>query len=182
MMTSGLHRRARTRYELDQFRCGLVAALPVPLLGAAAWALGCDVHRLALAGGSLLAAAVLLGWAGGVARRSVWPGLLAGAVPSILPLALTGCAVSCSEKTLWSTCLLASLGGASAGGAILAWFASRAGADRAQFLLGGGLIALLAGTLGCWVGGVSGLAALAAGLVLTSAPLTWLLPGRPASR
>jgi hypothetical protein len=168
--------RARRSYEAGRWRLARrTLLLSVPMAG-----LSLAYCRHLVVGAPLAAvlviAAAVLAWRGGVAGRAAIPGLLAGIAPMLLPLtACVGCSVcgAAVEGVCFPVCIL----GGFVGGAVLWLTAARVQDGRREFLLVAGTIASIAGALGCVVLGVSGILAMVAALVASSAP-AMLVPAR----
>jgi hypothetical protein len=138
----------------------LVVPMTVVALG------GCGHREAALAIAAALAAlSVILVWRGGVAGRAVVPGLVAGVVPLGFPL--VACPL-CAKFGAAHLPMLVCIVGGVVSGAIVAAYAAREDKDRAPFVVSAGLIAALAGSMGCAVLGLGGIAAMAVGLALTT--------------
>src|SRR5579859_7313164 len=113
-----------------------------------------------ITGGLLAALCILLLWRGGKFGRSVWPGLFAGALPFLLPIAVRTVAHLCSPEA----CVIGGLAGGIGLGVLLA--------RRSDVsLLAAAGVAAVTGSLGCILLGVAGLAGMAVGLVLGAAPV-----------
>ena len=168
MSRSDLLLRARRAYERGRlFKAGRAVALVPPMLVVSLF--GC-VDRTVSAGIAAILAtlAATLVWRGGAAGRGVVPGFMAGAASLAIPLLVCpACAASGLGAVLpFVVCALSGV----VSGWIVVSFATREADDRAAFIVAGGAIAALAGSLGCIVAGVGGIAAMGAGLALT-APL-----------
>jgi hypothetical protein len=160
-----LKRRARYSYELARFAKGLrTAALVVPMTVVALG--GCGHRETALAIAAALAVlATGLVWRGGVAGRAVVPGLVAGVVPLGFPLVV--CPL-CARFGAAHLPMLVCVAGGVASGAIVAAWAAREAQERAPFVFVAGLVAALAGSMGCAILGLGGVAAMAVGLALAT--------------
>jgi hypothetical protein len=168
--------RARRSYELARLRRGLAAAaIVVPM---AIVSLGGCGHRetaIAIAAALAILAAVLV-WRGGVGGRGVWPGLVAGVVPLGFPL--LACPL-CERLGAAHLPMLVCVAGGVVSGAIIAAYAAREPKDRARFVVSSGLVAALAGSMGCAILGLGGIVAMAVGLALTT-PVALAVAPRPA--
>jgi hypothetical protein len=171
-----LLRKARRRYELARLAKGLgTAALVLPM---AVVSLGGCGHRetaLGIAAALFVLAAALV-WRGGAAGRGVVPGLVAGIVPLGFPL--VACPV-CARLGMAHLPMLVCVAGGVVSGAIIAAYASRETRDRAWFVVSSGLVAALAGSMGCAILGLGGVAAMAVGLALAT-PVALVVAPRPA--
>jgi hypothetical protein len=117
---------------------------------------------------------LVLVWRGGTAGRGVAPGLVAGVVPLAFPL--VACPLCARVGGPWPI-VMCVLGGV-VSGAILALYASREAKSRATFVFWSGLVAALAGSMGCAILGIGGVAAMAAGLV-SMTPIALAVAPRP---
>jgi hypothetical protein len=164
-MAPDLLRRARASYELARLAKGLrAAALVVPMAVVSLG--GCGHRESALAIAVVLAIlSTALVWRGGVAARGVVPGLLAGVVPLGFPL--VACPL-CERFGAGHLPMLVCVAGGVVSGAIVAAFAARETADRARFVVSAGLVAAIAGSMGCAILGLGGIAAMAVGLALST--------------
>jgi hypothetical protein len=162
---ASLRRRSWRAYRSAQIGRGILAAVPALILIAATSRLGCDPSCWSLVGAALIATTAWMGWKGEPMRSAARPGLFAGAFPALLPLTVECCTADCLTM-----CLLGSL----VAGVVLSLAALRARAERrVGFLIYGGVTAALSGAMGCYVGGLAGLTALAIGLVTICAPVYW---------
>jgi hypothetical protein len=170
-----LLQRARARYELARLVKGLSAgALVVPM--AAISLTGCGHRHTALTIAAVLAAlAVVLVWRGGAGGRGAVSGLVAGIVPLAFPL--VACSLCGRAGGVWpiAVCVVGGL----ASGAIIAACASGEPRDRARFVVSAGLVAALAGSMGCAILGLGGVVAMMVGLVLMT-PVALAVAPRPA--
>jgi hypothetical protein len=164
-MAPDLLRRARQSYELARWAKGLrAAALVVPMAVVSLG--GCGHRETALAIAAVLAVlAAALVWRGGVAGRGVVPGLVAGVVPLGFPL--VACPLSERFGAAHLPVLICVAGGV-VSGAIVAAYAAREPSDRARFVVSAGLIAGVAGSMGCAILGLGGVAAMGVGLALST--------------
>jgi hypothetical protein len=121
--------------------------------------------------GATALAAVLAAasWRGQDAGRGARMGLLAGAPPLLLPIAIqtTGHVCGGSFCVLFPVVCIA---GGVAGGLLLAGWARRQGFS-ASAVASGAVVTALTGSLGCLVAGLSGIGGLALGLAIGMAPL-----------
>lgn len=156
--------RARRAYEIGRLRLAARAsAVALPFVAVAAAASGRLALCLAL-GAALVAGAGALAWRGQAWGAAVRPGLVAGAVPFVLLLAIKcGSPFSCALGGCLARCLPFCAAGGLAAGLLLAARASRRGDGVGAFLVAGGAVAAVTGLLGCFVGGLAGAAWMAAG-------------------
>jgi hypothetical protein len=168
--------RARRAYELGRLRDAALHAWPAPLL--TLFALRCCEPTVdtALVGGLLTAAVVALRWRGEAFGRAIAPGLLAGSVPMLLPTLNRLLQPQCASCGPIGWCLAWCVVGGVLAGALVGWRAARPGGGGWRFAASGGLVAALAGSLGCLVAGYLGLAGMAVGFVLGGAPALVLAP------
>jgi hypothetical protein len=133
---------------------------------------GCGTRSLAVAvTGALAVVVAVFTWRGGAPGRAVIPGLAAGVVPLLLPLLVRlGSALTVERGGARSALVVACVLAGIASGSIVAQAASGVPEDKAVFVVAGGAVAALAGTLGCFVVGLGGIAAMIAGLLLLSVP------------
>lgn len=157
--------RVRRAYELGRMRRGLASSLlALPMIGVSLLCSG-DGTGSALVGALLILVIAGLVWRGGAVARGVLPGIVAGTAPLAFPLIIElGCAAP-------EACFPACIAGGVAGGVIIAAYALRMKEGRASFVLGAGAVAAVAGSLGCAVVGLAGIAAMAGALVAVSLPV-----------
>ncbi len=169
-----LRSEARRRYQRGQLGVALFSTWPLLPLFGAAWWLGCGANCLLLIGALLALASVTFGWRGGAYRRAVTPGLMAGAMPALLPLYSHTCAVacnsSCNDSSWTSVCMIACWGGGLAAGIAMGIFAARERDASWPARVSGGVLVVLAGSLGCWVGGVPGIVGMCLALLASAPP------------
>jgi len=169
---SALYLRARRAYEAGRARLGLRrAAVAVPLLAVSLVCCG----RPSASGttAALLAAAVaVFEWRGLGLGRGARIGLVAGLPALLVPILVQTAGYACGTSfcALYpGVCGTAGL----AGGVLLVIGCRRRGVEPSG-LAAAGLVAALAGSLGCLVAGLPGLVGLALGLAFGSAPaLAW---------
>ena len=162
--------RARRAYEWGRLKHGAVKAWPALLLTAVSWWL-CHEPGLSLAiGTGLFALATGLFWYGRIGAQAASAGLKAGmATFAVLVAAFHFyCAPNCSTLTA----LLIINGGCGLGvGLLLSFESTRMQTQRNVFLLFASVVAALSGMLGCVLFGPIGLAGMAAGVLLSTAPV-----------
>ena len=169
MAAVDLRLRARRAYESGRLGSALLRSVwlvPAAFLSL----LCCSSPRVIVASAAALTAAVTFClWRGQGWGRGVRPGLLAGAIPMIAPAVASLGGHHCgSACNLYSTvCLLAG----AAGGLALAALAPAPRESRGIPLLSACLIAGLAGSVGCLIFGLIGVAGMAAGLVAGALPV-----------
>ncbi len=170
-----VERRARRAYELGRLRRAVT--LGTPLLGLVATALLLGSGRtfdlvVALA---LLLLGIGYLWRGTLAERALLPGIGAGSFPLVLALLAGGPGPSCAHGATLSLCALA----CAVGGVLAALRVSEFARGEARRPAAFGLAmapTFLLGSLGCGCLGFTGVAALAAALLLASVPevLRWM--------
>src|SRR4029079_9261230 len=75
--------------------------------------------------------AIVFLWRGGSLARGTWPGLVAGAVSALAPLAMRSTAACCcGVGACCATCLVGCVGGGVVAGALFGWSAMRAPGAR----------------------------------------------------
>jgi hypothetical protein len=170
--------RLRLAYELGRVRLGLLRALAVFPLAAVALALRDDWRAVILVGVAAQLVIVAFTWSGGWLARSVWPGMLAGAAPLVLPLitlAASSPSHACREcspsDVLHLLCIGACVAGGIAAGAVVGWRAARLPEGRLPFAAGAATIATLVGAMGCAEVGPMGMAGVIIGLVAGGTPI-----------
>jgi hypothetical protein len=167
----------RGAYERGRARLGVKRALLVLPMATFSWGCCGDPRAAIVVTAALAVLVATLSWRGGPMGRGVMPGLFAGIVPLLVPAAVElGWAASHRTFVLRLSIVACVLGGV-ASGAIVGRFARlekglNSERDRALFAVSAGAIAALAGTLGCVVVGMGGIAAMLAGLALATAPAT----------
>lgn len=178
-----LRRRVRTVYELARARRALGASmLTVPMVVVSSFARGPSLATLA-SGALLFVAVFAMVFVGGYLARGVFPGLLAGVPPLLVPLvlhcaghacALTGCA-GCACP---SVCLPACIAAGAAAGAIVGVATMTEAKHPMRTLLSSALVAILAGSLGCMFAGAFGVVAMGLATLGASAPVSVLVRRR----
>jgi len=171
MDSAELATRARRAYERGRWRMALQIAPLVAVLVALSFVAAGGSTLTALAGAALLATATVLRWRGGALGAGVRAGLAAGLVPFTLLLVLkcsahTMCAVGMCMSHCTPFC---GIGGLVAG-VLIAVRARRHADHLVAFLAAGSAIAALTGLLGCFVGGVTGIAWMLAGELAATLP------------
>jgi hypothetical protein len=172
--------RIRLAYELGRLRLGALRALWVVPLALIALALNADRGTVLLLGIAAQLLTIGFTWQGGPWARAIFPGLLAGGIPLLLPLVVLlvqghDCAACAPSGILMSLCVGACVVGGLSGGALVGWLAR----GDLRFALASGTLAAVIGAMGCSTVGYVGMIGAAAGLVIGGGPLFFV---RPASR
>src|SRR6266851_735571 len=162
--------RARRAYEWGRLRHGAAKAWPALLLTAvSSWL--CHEPGLSVAiGAGLFALATGLVWYGRIAAQAARAGLTAGMAAFAVPVAAFYWCSAPYCSTL--TAMLIINGGCGLGiGVLLNIESTRLPTQRNVFLLFASVVAALSGMLGCVLFGPIGLAGMAAGILLSTAPV-----------
>lgn len=163
--------RARRAYELGRLRAAMRVALyvtPMTLLSL----VGCARPGLnAVMGVALLAIAVGLLWRGQAYARAVSAGLVAGAAPLLIPMFVRSSGHCCIGGACWMVCMEACIGGGFIAGGVIGLRARSQRTSRGAFFVAALVVAALAGSLGCFMGGVAGVIGMGAGMLASGAPL-----------
>ncbi len=162
--------RALRAYEWGRLRRAAVKAWPALLLTAISWWL-CHEPGLTFAiGGSLFALAIGLFWYGRVATLAANAGLKAGVVAFAVPVLAFHFyfAPNCCTQ---ATMLLINGGCGLGVGVLLSIESAPLQIQRNVFLLFASVVASISGMLGCILFGPIGLAGMAAGVLLATAPV-----------
>jgi hypothetical protein len=163
--------RARRAYELGRLRAALRVALyvaPMTILSL----VGCARPGLnAVMGIALLALAVGLLWRGQAYARAASAGLVAGAAPLLIPMFVRSSGHCCIGGACWMVCMEACIGGGFIAGGIIGFRAMSQRTSRGGFFVAALVVAALAGSLGCVTGGLAGVLGMAAGMLVSGAPL-----------
>lgn len=153
-------------------RQGLIV-LPIVLL-----ALASPSARLhvAVGGVALFCIITALSFLGGAFGRAVAPGLMAGAVPLVVPLVLRvighGCSgMTCCLEGQCTTCLVVCVGAGLVSGAVLAMAALTEARDSRRLLASAAAVSVIAGSLGCVIAGASGVLGMVLGTLAASTPI-----------
>jgi len=165
-----LRQRGRRAYEWARLRNGAAKAWPaLPLTTASYWL--CHEPGLSLAiGAGLFALVTGLAWYGRIAARAASAGLRAGVGAFVVPVAAFHSYFAPDCCTL--TAMLIVNGGCGVGvGILLSIESARLQTQRNVFLLCASAVAALCGMLGCILFGPMGLAGMAAGVLLSTAPV-----------
>ncbi|HEY2029836.1 MAG TPA: hypothetical protein VGH20_11580 [Myxococcales bacterium] len=178
METTDLERRARRAYELGRLSQALRVVPWVLLPAAVALLCGRPAGLVFALCTAALAVSMALLIRGGMAGRSVGPGLAAGWAALLPPLLLRTAGHAC----FGDSCMALGLPVCAAAGALSGILIGRVvllrGGGAASWI-GAGVLAGLTGAMGCSIGGTFGILGMIAGVVAGSAPVLVLArPGR----
>ncbi len=161
---SELERSAKRAYEIGRTRHGLKYAFGASPLALLAYA-ECGPKLLCLIGSfGLISIAFYFGYRGQTLERALKAGLGAGLLAFALPM--VACSVSVMQPWILPICFAGGL----ASGLMIGLRSFRLKADRLTFLSAASLVVLAAGTLGCALAGVGGVAGMMLGVGLTTVP------------
>jgi hypothetical protein len=171
-LTEGaLRELAVRRYELGRLRHSLQGSWPVVPVIAIGTLQGSNPLFIVSTGAMLLGLATAFSWRGQALGRAVWPGLLAGTPPLLVPRLASPHSLCWIGGTCWSYCaLLCPLSGLIAGLA-LAMLAARHRERGFHFLTGAAVIAAITGAFGCSVAGALGILGMLGGGFLGLIPI-----------
>lgn len=163
--------RARRAYELGRLQHAARVVPAVLLLTAVALGGCASESQVCITSAVLLVGLTALHWRGGAAGRAVFPGMLAGVAPLLVPKVLLllghGCAVEACARLCVPVCLAAGL----LGGAWLSWWAWQRSDVQRIGVLWAAAVALLVGSLGCLPLGLGGLVGVSAGVLVALTPV-----------
>lgn len=165
-----LLKQVRRTYEWGRLRRGLwLGALSVPMTAMSVSSCHGSTYAVIL-GAALGSVATVLAWRGGALGRGVVPGFVAGVVPLVFPaLAAPTCSRLAGAAGI-HLCLLSCIVGGLASGGLVAYAATRVHGNKGVFVFAAGLVAALAGSLGCIFVGAGGVVAMLVGLAIVSLP------------
>jgi hypothetical protein len=163
-------RRARRAYEWGRLRYALTRAWPaLPLTALSSWL--CHEPWLStIIGTGLFALAAGLIWYGQIAGRAASAGLRTGTVAFVIPVLAFESYFAPYCSTLSGMLIINGATGVVVG-VLLSIESARLPAQRDLFLALASAVAVLCGLLGCVLFGPPGLAGMAAGIFLTTAPV-----------
>jgi hypothetical protein len=124
----------------------------------------------AATGALLLVTATALRWRGRVSTAAVRAGLAAGLIPFALLLTLKCGGALCMLGDCMTHCARFCGFGGLAAGVLLALRARRHPDDVVEFLVSASAVAALTGLLGCFVGGLTGMAWMLMGELVATVP------------
>jgi hypothetical protein len=167
---------ARRAYERGRMKRALMTcAYALPMVAFSVVVRGPTAGILA-AGALLVAVIFWMSQRGGALARSIGPGLLAGVPPFAVPLVLHAighpCAMGgCMTPACAAICMPACAVGGAVAGIVIGVSTLVESKQPLSTLIGASVIAILAGTLGCWFAGVSGVFGMALATLGASVPL-----------
>ena len=162
--------RARRAYEMGRLRWATrVAWIVLPLVAISFAAVGASPVSAAT-GALLVVAATALRWRGHVSTAAVRAGLAAGLIPFALLLTLKCGGALCMLGDCMTHCARFCAFGGLAAGVLLAIRASAHRDHVVEFLAAASTIAALTGLLGCFVGGLTGMAWMLMGELVATLP------------
>jgi hypothetical protein len=162
--------RARRVYERGRLRRALrMVVFVAPFV---AWALAHTSRpwSTALVGVALAGVTVGFAWRGQAYGAAIAPGLLAGAVPLLLPAFVRQTGHFCALGRVFGMGFVLSFGGGLAAGAVVALAALYRHAGQREFLVGACVVAGHTGLLGCVAGGAVAAATMALGFAVFTGP------------
>jgi len=177
-MDGALLARARFAYERGRMLHGLQASwLAVPMV-ALSLTMAPRPELSLGAGGLLLVLAVGLRFRGGPSGRAVFPALLAGLAPLLMPLLMRAGGHCCVAGACWPVCMIGCIVGGASAGLMIGFTSVLEREGRGQFLISATVIAGLSGVLGCAVVGAAGMAGMLLAVVAASWPVAMLSRAR----
>jgi hypothetical protein len=163
--------RMRRQYEWGRWRAGFnTLAVTLPMLALACAASGITATT-AITGVLLVALCVVVVWLGRGLGAGVWPGLMAGAAPLLLPVLMRTGQHCCVAGRCWSSCMVGCVLGGAVAGVILGRSVAARASQRGEVFLSAVLIATLAGSMGCALIGVAGVAGMLIAMGAASVPM-----------
>jgi hypothetical protein len=168
--SAALEARARGAYERGRVVFGLKRAAAVAAVAGLAL-LSCT-NVVATAGCVVLLAALVtvLLWRGQEFAEGVGPGLVAGLVPFVLPVASQATGYFCSATVCLVLPTVCVVGGV-VGGVALGVLGRRPFGAHLGFWVAAVSVTAVLGSVGCLMAGLAGIAGLAVGLLLGAAPV-----------
>jgi hypothetical protein len=165
-----LQTRAARVYEAGRLRRALLESWPVvPIIAIGIFQRSSGVFVF-VGGAILLSLTTAFSWRGLTLRRAIWPGLLAGAPPLLIPRLAPANSFCWIGGSCWAWCvLLCPLSGLITG-LMLGMVASKHRERGLQFLIGAALIAAATGAFGCSIAGAWGIMGMLAGALLGLLP------------
>jgi hypothetical protein len=167
---NALRARARRAYEVGRLRAAVRrAALLLPVVAVVLLCCAEPTGSLPGSGGLIVLVTFCL-WRGQEYGRGVRPGIIAGFVPLLLPLLAQAGGHPCVPGRCLVFPVVCVAGGV-IGGVALGLLAPRPAEGRRIPFVTASLIAGLAGSVGCVIYGLIGLAGMTLGLVLGATPI-----------
>lgn len=165
-----LRRRARRTYEWGRLRYAASrASLALPLAALSAWLCHEPATSLGI-GAAVFALATGLIWYGQIGARAARAGLRAGIAAFTIPVIAFHFYFAADCCTI-ATMLMVNVPCGVGVGVLLSVQSGHLQSDRDAFLLLASVVAALCGMLGCLLFGPMGLAGMAAGILLSTAPV-----------
>lgn len=164
--------RARRAYELGRLWFAMKVLLyVVPLVVLTSFSSTTSMSWNVVLGTALGALNVGLLWRGEAYGRAAGTGLLAGAIPLLLPLAMQATGHCCSAGACSTWCLPVCIGAGFAAGIMVGIRAASETQWPGRFALSAMGVAALTGALGCAGMGLGAVAGMIAALTVVSAPV-----------
>lgn len=163
--------RARRAYEAGRLRWALqIGWIVLVLIGVSYVAVGGSAVSAAT-GAALLVTATAMRWRGRTLSAAVRAGLAAGLIPFALLVTLKcGSGMFCALGGCMSHCARFCGFGGLAAGVLLAARARQHDDHVVEFLVGASVVAALTGLMGCFVGGLTGMAWMVVGELFATLP------------
>ncbi len=161
-------RRVRRAYEWGRFKRAVLHGAPALLLTAISAAISQRAGWSAAIGAALFVLVIGLIWYGRVGAPAAYAGLKVGALAFAIPIVIFHWCFRdvCDLQTVLIFDAATGLGA----GLLLGLKSAPLSVRRNAFLLSAGAVAALSGTLGCLFFGPIGVATMAAGVLLSTAP------------
>ena len=169
--------RAMAGYERARLKRGLLAAVPTVVLPLIAFGVGGRLMTSAFLGLAICAAVAVLVWRGQAWGMSVPAGLIGGVFPLGLALAAQRIGHICTPQGCTSLCVPMCGAGGVIAGLVITAVARRSPSPRVT-LLGGALLSIAIGSLGCSCVGMGGMVGLTLGLLASTALVSIVQPER----
>lgn len=160
----------RRAYERGRAKRASIAALPVVVVGAIAYAMERELALVVVATALMFVAAAVFSFRGRGLGKGVLPGVAAGVVPFAAMHAARAYGHVCSGSSCFAVCVPASVVGGLVAGLFVGRLARRSD-HVGSVWASAGIMAALTGSLACACLGVGGLIGLVAGLLAGSVPL-----------
>jgi len=171
MESGDLAARARRAYEAGRLRWALQIGWVVVALAAVSHVAAGRSAVSAATALALLVTATAMRWRGGPLTAAVRAGLTAGLIPFALLITLKcGAGAFCALGACMTHCVRFCGFGGLAAGVFLATRARRQEDHLVRFLVAASVIAALTGLMGCFVGGLTGMAWMVVGELFATLP------------